>query len=69
MVNCRVKPGRMSDKEAPSRRSIRTQNEWKVETIGVLPVVVFVSRLFTRWRISSAALLVKVTASTAGPGV
>ena len=61
MENDDVRPGRW----AASRRRIRTQVEWKVEThmtLARLP-----TSAATRSRISAAALLVNVIASTA-PG-
>ena len=68
MVNRRVKPGRMRASGSPSRRSSRTQNEWKVETFGRgFQRDVFEQREM-RSRISLAALFVKVTARTADGG-
>src|ERR1035441_5630354 len=68
MLKRRVKPGRTRASGSPSRRSIRTQKEWKVEMLGVESRFASSSRAETRSRISSAALLVKVTASTADGG-
>jgi len=62
-----LKPGRMGQglTVAPQRR---TQNEWNVNTFGAAESSAPSSSEATRLRISSAALLVKVTASTAEGG-
>src|ERR1019366_1361717 len=53
---------------SPSRRSMRTQNEWNVLRLGAESSGTSSSKATTRSRISRAALLVKVTASTADGG-
>src|SRR5579884_3639821 len=68
MVNALVKPGRISASRRPSRRSMRTQKEWNVDRTGAASRSGLFSRPSTRSRISSAALLVNVTARTDGPG-
>ena len=63
----RGEPWRTCASGAPSRRSSRTQKEWKVATVGASPPSP-ATRDLTRSRISPAALLVKVTARIAQPG-
>jgi len=69
MVKLRVKPGRMLASEAPSRRSRRTQKEWKVETMRFEREYLPAAASRSAFRISSAALLVKVTATMAEAGL
>src|ERR1035437_6551834 len=68
MLKRRVNPGRRRASGSPSRRSMRTQNEWNVLRSGAESSGTSSSSATTRSRISRAALLVKVTASTADGG-
>src|SRR6185369_11840229 len=68
MLKRRLKPGRTRARGSPSRRSSRTQNEWKVETLGAASNWTSCNSVVTRSRISREALFVKVTARTAHGG-
>ena len=61
MAKLRVRPWSPMRSASMSRRSTRTQKEWKVDSCG-LDRVEPASSLFTRSPISAEALLVKVTA-------
>src|ERR1035437_1567264 len=68
MLKRRGNPGRRGARGYPSRPSMGTQNEWKVLRLGAESSGTSSSNATTRSRISRAALLVKVTASTADGG-